>query len=337
MLCTAASLLVAASAVQHVQAAAVVARQQTSRVANLVVFGDSYSDNCNALRVSSPANFSEAYPFPNCPPAPAGRWSGGEAWPEIIANGTGVKVQNYAVAGATCSNSLFNRTILPAVDQQIQQFASRNGSSQDFSNTVAAVFIGTNDVSFFVNEFQYNPPTSILAPGRSIEDAAQCVADRVQQLYEVGFRRIVVLNNIPLDRAPYFSENSIAGYGQHVTQNGSIVSAYVGQLVNANNALQAQYIEDVSRNLTRADVTIFDTYTLYENLFDNPKQYLGASAKNTTEWCNVCPEVQLQNCTVCPDLENHIWWDPLHPSQATDQYLADAFSACLGVPYTNPL
>ena len=46
----------------------------------------------------------------------------------------------------------------------------------------------------------------------------------------------------PLERTPYFSADSFAGYGAYVRQNGTAVSIAIKQLVLANNALQSAYI-----------------------------------------------------------------------------------------------
>ena len=92
----------------------------------------------------------------------------------------------------------------------------------------------------------------------SIADEAQCVVERVDQLISVGFSRIVLLKQMyvslntnsaisdlgssPLERTPYFSADSFAGYGAYVRQNGTAVSIAIKQLVLANNALQSAYI-----------------------------------------------------------------------------------------------
>lgn len=85
---------------------------------------------------------------------------------------------------------------VPGVDEQIQSFVTNGTDRFDFSKTVAAVFIGTNDINFITNALQYNPPTENLTEGRTIADEAKCVNERVTQLYKVGFRRIVVFKNM---------------------------------------------------------------------------------------------------------------------------------------------
>lgn len=83
---------------------------------DILIFGDSYSDNCNTLRWFNDT-VKQQYPFPSCPPAPEGRASGGRAWSEYIDRIP--KVNNFAFAGATCNNAATNRSPIPDVGNQI--------------------------------------------------------------------------------------------------------------------------------------------------------------------------------------------------------------------------
>jgi phospholipase/lecithinase/hemolysin len=58
--------------------------------------------------------------------------------------------------------------------------------------------------------------------------------------------------------------------------------------------------------LGKANVTIFDTYKLFDTLLDNPSSALGSNA-NTTGFCNVCDRDG--ECDLCPNLENYAFWD----------------------------
>ena len=83
---------------------------------DILIFGDSYSDNCNYLRLFN-ETAGQQYPFPNCPPPPEGRASGGKAWSEYLDRIP--RVHNYAFSGATCSNAATNRSPIPDVGNQI--------------------------------------------------------------------------------------------------------------------------------------------------------------------------------------------------------------------------
>lgn len=84
---------------------------------------------------------------------PTGRADGGYAWPEILRNGTGKTVYNFASSGATCTNDIFNRQLSlsngsvipnPDVISQIERYQYRVHDKYDPSKTVAMIFIGVS-------------------------------------------------------------------------------------------------------------------------------------------------------------------------------------------------
>jgi hypothetical protein len=69
----------------------------------------------------------------------------------MLRNGSNVQVLNFAVSGATCSNSLYPRNItladgtivpLPAVDSQIETFQQYNRTLSEEVDYTALIFIG---------------------------------------------------------------------------------------------------------------------------------------------------------------------------------------------------
>lgn len=71
----------------------------------------------------------------------------------MLRNGSNVQVLNFAVSGATCSNSLYPRNItvadgsvvpLPAVDMQIETFQQYNSTLKEALDYTAMIFIGVS-------------------------------------------------------------------------------------------------------------------------------------------------------------------------------------------------
>lgn len=84
----------------------------------------------------------------------------------------------------------------------------------DVNRAIAAIYIGTNDLTFLVGKYQSPLSPDILPfPGESLNDEAGCVASRVVQLYDLGVRNFVVLNNIPLQSTALFSYDTVPAYG----------------------------------------------------------------------------------------------------------------------------
>ena len=140
-------------------------------VETLLVFGDSYSDDCNGWRLGAPPEDAKKYPFPSCPrrckghkkerplsddlhntaPRAPGPYDAGK-WPELLARELGSDLLNFAYAGSVCSNGLISKDTpdpmtggtqpLPAAEDQIESFHTMQ-KAFDRSKTVAIVFTGS--------------------------------------------------------------------------------------------------------------------------------------------------------------------------------------------------
>ncbi|TQN65601.1 Thermolabile hemolysin [Colletotrichum shisoi] len=128
---------------------------------SIVVFGDSFSDNGNgSARASNNAWPSDKYY--------AGRFSNGPVWPEYVAANLSVPLYDYAVGGATSSNTLVQgytgaggTIAVPSVVDQVAAFLDKTTTPQggafsaSDSTALAAplfvVFAGANDILFNPN------------------------------------------------------------------------------------------------------------------------------------------------------------------------------------------
>ncbi|KAK9897715.1 carbohydrate esterase family 16 protein [Cystobasidium minutum MCA 4210] len=315
-----------------------------------VIFGDSYSDDCNAWRLQTPASVSDLFPFPACPPPgiySATRSTGGYIWPELLRNGSSVNVLNYAVSGATCSNALYPRQLtaadgrkiaLPAVDDQIESFKEYNASLSDSLDYTALIFIGTNDLGSYFSGFQYNAADREAENNVTVDMAARCVVQQVESLLSMGVGRVVVMNTTPLQYTPLYSHDQVFGPGVQVTQNGAFTSTLMKQLVIANNALQAQILQGLNNGTdggATARVSIYDTYALFESLLLNPPASAYGPNPNVTSFCSACPTAN--SCGACQDPQPYFYADQLHPSEITSQLLAQDLARFFGLDYANPL
>ncbi|CAD6571002.1 MAG: hypothetical protein CYPHOPRED_004241 [Cyphobasidiales sp. Tagirdzhanova-0007] len=309
---------------------------------SLVVFGDSYSDNCNLWRlVDATPEQLEEYPIPTCPPAPLGRSDDGSVWAEFLATGTGLELLDFAVASATCSNTYFpseatnssGTTItLPDVGTQISQWQAYSASNESFNSetTLAFVFIGTNDLGRL-----------IFAPGTAatLINEVLCVSDSITQLYQAGVRNMIVMNNAPLASLPIYAANSTFNsttlnpiYGDLPSFNGSTVYERMVGLVDANIAMQQVMLQALITTLPDATLRVFDTYSYINGLIADPIPVFGPDA-NTTGFC-ACSDAA---CDYCTDPERYLWQNTVHPTQAFHQALAATMAEFIGLGYTNPL
>jgi phospholipase/lecithinase/hemolysin len=156
-----------------------VAGASSKPFANLVTFGDSYTDN-GRLGYYIGHNGS-APPTGTLHPESNTTASGGLAWAQFVKQSTGAKLYDYAISGATCSNNIISRFFapinkpFPSVTEDELPSYKKDTSSQTLypnrtaDNTVYALWIGTNDLGFggFLSDSQ--------APGTNLTTFVECV------------------------------------------------------------------------------------------------------------------------------------------------------------------
>lgn len=117
----------------------------------------------------------------------------------------------------------------------------------------------------------------------------------------------------PLQRFPYYATRA----------------GLVGSWIQQNNALQASVLPKTASS-SGVTLKIFDVYSLFNDIIDNPTGYLGKGAKGVNTFCST-------SSGNCDSPSQYFLWNALHPSQATDQILAAKVAAFLGLGYKNPL
>ncbi|PSR82358.1 carbohydrate esterase family 16 protein [Coniella lustricola] len=304
----------------------------------LVTFGDSYTDD---------GRFSWYYDHDDQPP-PAGVMppqesvsaSGGLAWGQYVQRDTGAVYYDYAVSGATCSNEIISRYLsslggpFPSVvDDEIPSFVADVRSNTLYanttaSNTVYALWIGTNDLGYgaFLTDSQ--------APGTNITTYIDCVWSVFDTIYSSGGRRFVLLNTAPLQHAPLYAAQSAGGAGDNQywlnktlynqTEYQNKMLEYT-QLVNRIFNYGAAYETVVEKRWPGVTFDVFDVNKLLSDMIRDPARYLDAPA-NVTGFYHHCDANNNSICTTAPEpLDTFLWYDELHPSNKTSSVIAKEF------------
>ena len=190
------------------------------------------------------------------------------------------------------------------------------------SSAVYALWIGTNDLGVwaFVTDSQVR--------GKVLSDYTSCVYDVFDKLYAAGGRMFVLMNTAPLHLAPLYANDTLHGVGPNQywptkpanhTQIAETMHEYT-TTVNSVFRYQTAFELLVAKRYPGAHFAVFDTYSLIEDIYDDPTAYLngtGVMAGGESVWgydhhCNV-------NQTVCVKQENgtnpdgFLWYDELHP------------------------
>ncbi|KAI1467712.1 carbohydrate esterase family 16 protein [Daldinia caldariorum] len=315
-------------------------------VDNLIVFGDSYTDE-GRLAYFQSHNGSAPPPGTLIPTANVTA-SGGYTWPHFASQQLGATTYNYAVSGATCSNEIVKRYLesinapFPSViDYEIPAFLADveyalRVEDNDFlsnrkpNNTVYALWIGTNDlgVKGFLTDSQQ--------PGTTISNFIDCIWSVFDSIYSTGGRHLVLFNEAPLDRSPLYASPQNGGVGDNQYQENKTsynTTEYEQKMleyttsVNTIFSYGAPFQLLVEARWPGASFSIFNVHQLFLDIFKNPSEYLDTPANTDAPYfgCSIT-EAGAKNCTTSQNsLSSFLWYDELHPSWKADEIIASEF------------
>ncbi|KAF9040087.1 GDSL lipase/acylhydrolase [Panaeolus papilionaceus] len=272
------------------------------QIKNLVTFGDSYTDT---VIVSN----------------------GGTQWPVYASGFAKVNLFPFARSGATCSNNITFRPFPSLFESQLPTYfqASAKGGTIKVKpeETLYTLWLGTNDVG-----------SNALLTGSdnaSLVDVTTCMINWVKTLYQSGARNFLFQNMIPLQNVPLYAPISHPARYWTAQRNTTEWSVFMTELVLSGNALTKLMLEALAPNLKGAHVGIFDSHSLFADMFAHPAKYLNGTAPlNVTGAVQECVFDLNENtsdmgrCTIAQgtDRDSFLWFDELHPSEQADRIVA---------------
>ena len=268
---------------------------QGTSINKIIAFGDSLSDNQNLYNLSD-------WIVPDSNTWFLGRFSNGQNWVEYVANNLNLPLYDWAVGDA---GVITEDVVIPGVVEQEQSWAEYMQKAPNYqpANTLFTMLIGGND---------------LVGNEGTVAQVIAGETQTLQALIAAGARNILVLNLPDVSRAPVFT----------ILTDGSTVSAEVlalnSQLTTMVNTLQAQYGPSLK-------IRLFDTYTLFNNVLNNPASY---GVTNTTTSClNINTDSSLNYAetqtprATCTNPDTFVFWDTLHPTTHTHKVLAAAVTS----------
>jgi phospholipase/lecithinase/hemolysin len=302
-----------------------------NKMENLVLFGDSYSDE-GRLGYFINHNGS-APPAGEVLPASSSTASGGVVWGRFIAQKSGAKLIDYAVGGATCSNKIVERDFslihqpfpsvteyqIPAYEADLKMEATVYSSGKmRADNTVFGLWIGTNDLGAGAILTDAN------APGTTISSYVDCIWNVFDSVYKTGGRHFVLLNTVPLELSPMYNVPALGGTpgdsqfwqnktAYNVTEYKFKIKEYTTS-VNTIFSYGLPFQSVLEKRWKGATVQLFDVHSLFMDIIAKPDGYLTAPA-NVSGYYHVCNPVD-SKCVDSPnDKASFLWYDELHPSE----------------------
>ncbi|KDR79521.1 hypothetical protein GALMADRAFT_63124 [Galerina marginata CBS 339.88] len=270
------------------------------QIKNLVTFGDSYTDVAHIDR--------------------------GTPWPIYASSFAKVKLFPFAKSGATCSNNITYRPFPSLFESQLPAyFKTTSEKGPGFLNpeqTIYTLWIGTNDVG--VNALLTGSDKA------SLVDVTTCMTNWVERLYDSGARNFLFQNMIPLETVPLYAPGSYPNRYWNRERNTTEWNVFMAELVLSGNALTKLMLQALTPTLPGAHIGIFDSHSLFADMFAHPELYLNGTAPlNVTGAVDSCVyplNGHTKRCTTVTgdDRDSFLWYvfDELHPSEQANRIVA---------------
>lgn len=297
--------------------------------AEMVVFGDSLSDTGNVFKTSTTDPFLQ--PDPPSPPYYQGRMSNGPVWVEHLADTLGVDRPaaslngglNFAYAGATTEYGTRQRSSI-AVPGQTQPIANVGQQIEDFLATqqgfapdeIVVLWAGANDL------FQ----ATLAGPAGGVGIVTGSVGNLQQHLRTLdahGARRVLVPNQIDASDAPFWK-----GFGPPLPEGSrELLASFTGSF---NAQLEMMLDALVADPAFSAQLLRPDMFEPFKSIFENSARF---------EFTNVDEPAFVPGVGQINDANGYLFWDPIHPTTAGHQAIAEVAAevAVVPVPATLPL
>ncbi|MBW4565354.1 MAG: SGNH/GDSL hydrolase family protein [Mojavia pulchra JT2-VF2] len=274
-------------------------------ISRIYAFGDSYSDNGAALKITTAAVKAKVpgvFIFPRLDMYDSdGRWTNnpGLTSVEILAKQENLQLTNYAVGGAKSSNgNLFNW-----LDQyqdtglfgQIKQYKTEVNHVAD-SQGLYFIFISINDL---LEKLLNNQTSSVNA----LADAAvNNIASGISQLAVLGAKQFFVVNSTDLAALPLSKK-----YSQDAAKFRDVI----------NESLPHQ-IDTLNKQLG-VEIALYDHVAISNKIRSNPTAY---DLTNVNDACELLYTTGgLKSSCSTPD--NHYYFDEIHPSRRVHQIIGE--------------
>ncbi|KAK7680179.1 hypothetical protein QCA50_016688 [Cerrena zonata] len=264
-------------------------------IKNLITFGDSYTDIVNT-------------------------GDHGTAWPVYAADYGKFNLHSYAISGAACDERLTPRNNghyivqdeLPAYFND-----TKNGLKLSPKETIYTIWIGTNDVG------DSTLLTGQQSEGTTIVQVTQCAVNWVKTLYDSGARNFLFQNMLPLQLVTLYRKDAYLPQSWPIPHNQTEWSIFMTELVSSGNEISRLMLQQLGRELAGAHIGLFDSNSLFQDMFDHPANYLNGTAPlNVTGSISSCPVGAPCTLVSGTDRDSYLWYDELHPSEQADRQLA---------------
>lgn len=290
-----------------------VCAQSAHAYSQLIVFGDSLSDN---------GNFAQK--FGGALPAPAvysqGRFTSGAVAVEVMSNKLGIPLVDYAYGGALTGTDNQFQSVNPLVantglKSQVSNFTSGlagSGQSADAS-ALYVVWGGGNDFLSVI------PTGNFSNIGAVVTTAVTNLVTEVGSLYASGARDFLV---------PLLPDLGTTFYGT----SGAVPPALLNNLTASFNGALSTQLNVLKSASPGLNLTIFDVPTFLAGV----RTDMAAAGANVTDRCWT-GDYAGAGGTLCTNPDQYYLFDKVHPTAFVHEAVGNAFAAAVPEPATQGL
>jgi len=281
-----------------------------SPINNIVVFGDSLSDNGNLYEYMQ-------HRIPQSPPYFSGRFSNGPVWVEwltesIFPGHASEHLQDYAIGGAGVSVEV-DEDVLFSLHHEVDLYALSHDNKAD-ENDLFVIWIGGNNYLALPEE----------SDDEVIADVIGGTRVDIQRLLDMGAKNMLVINLPDLGRTPFAQ-----GYGA-----GERLSALT---LRHNDAIN-KMVQDFKVTAPDARWFVYDIHNSVDDVFTSPEKYGLSNVQDTCYDITIdepskrmlvkmaAKPGKLAAGNVC---EGYLFFDPVHVTEVMHKIVAEQVKSLL--------
>ncbi|CAL1354192.1 unnamed protein product [Linum trigynum] len=313
------------------------------------VFGDSVVDAGNnnylplALAKSNYPHYGVDFPTKK----PTGRFSNGKLPSDLLAEKVGLPAPppylsiknkkdkngsisipltglNFASAGAGVFNETGNQLGSHiSMTEQVEDFSTvysklsevmgSGGASKSVGKSLFLIVIGSNDMLSYYGSSDLRKK---FTPEQRFNQMTSTLKSQLEMLYGYGARRFVVAGLLAIGCAPV----------QRLNTKNYECDQELNSFCNAHNQILRSMLQQFKSDHSDLSYTYFDTYTFFLDLLDNAANY---GLTETKAGCCGAGKLEAQFFCLplsayCKDRSTHVFFDRLHPTEATYRLVVDA-------------
>lgn len=269
---------------------------------NMVVFGDSLSDNGNLYEYMH-------HEIPQSPPYFNGRFSNGPVWVERLAEvyfpGQGAShLTDYAFGGAGVSENPEDDDTLFTLKREIDSYLLAHQDRAD-SKSLFIVWIGANN--YFAIPEDVEGSVALVNEG---------IKHSLQRLSAAGAKHILILNLPDLGKIP--------------AARMFDAEAMLSNLAAHHNQALAVTVHDLQQNYKATAWLYYDVNELFNDMLTNPQHYGFSNTQDTCYTVDVDEASSQSILKIARRLKAHnkdcapyLFFDPVHPTAAAHQIMAE--------------